>query len=483
MGAISVKETPLVSGLAKSPTGITGLDEITFGGLPRGRPTLLCGNAGCGKTLLAMEFLVHGARDFGEPGVFIAFEENELELVTNFHSLGFDLDKLVAQKKILIDYVYVERSEFEETGEYDLEGLFVRIESAISSINAKRIVLDTIEALFSGLSDESILRAELRRLFRWLKDRGMTTIITGERGDHNLTRFGLEEYVADCVILLDHRVNEQIATRRLKILKYRGSIHGTNEYPFLIDKTGISVVPITSLGLDYRVSMERISSGIPGLDELLCGNGYYRGSSVLVSGDAGTGKSSFASFFAASACRRGEKALVIAFEESENQITRNMANIGLDLSMPVKKGLLFFSANRPSTFGLEMHLNYIHKLVSELKPEIVVIDPISNLIRSGNAPDVQAMLARTIDFLKMNRITSLYTDLSAAPDSTGAETGVSSLMDTWISLQNAIEAGQRNRYASIIKSRGTRHSNNIRSFTITDSGIVFAGAPAARKGE
>src|SRR5579859_3125114 len=377
--------------LPKTPTGIQGLDEITGGGLPKGRPTLVCGGAGCGKTLLAMEFLVRGATQFHEPGVFMAFEETAKDLTENVASLGFDLKDLIAHKKLAVDYVYLERSEIEETGAYNLEGLFIRLNQAIEAIGAKRVVLDTIESLFSGLPNPLILRAELRRLFRWLKDKGVTAVITGERGDGTLTRQGLEEYVSDCVIVLDHRVTENLSTRRLRIVKYRGTLHGTNEYPFLIDETGVSVLPITSLDLRHEATEERISTGVPGLDGMLGGSGVYRASSVLISGTAGTGKTSLAGHFADAACRRGERCLYLAFEESESQMVRNMRSIGLDLAPWLKKGLLRFHATRPTAHGLEMHLATLHKLVREFRPRVVIVDPISNFLKAGAEHDAESM--------------------------------------------------------------------------------------------
>ncbi len=389
-----------VIALEKCPTGIAGFDEVSSGGLPKGRPTLICGTAGCGKTMLAMEFLLRGAIQYKEPGVFVSFEETPKDLAQNFASLGYDLNDLVARKLIAMDHVYIERSEIEETGEYDLEGLFIRLAHAIDSIKAKRIVLDTIESLFSGLSNEGILRAELRRLFHWLKDRGITAVITGESGEKTLTRYGLEEYVADCVILLDFRVREQISTRRLRIIKYRGSSHGADEYPFLIEKTGISILPVTSLGLEHTVSNERISSGIPRLDSMLAGKGFYRGSTILISGTAGTGKTSFANKFVEAACRRGERCLYLAFEESADQIIRNMKSIGTDLAPWVKKGRLKFHASRPSLYGLEMHLVTIHNLIAEFKPQIVIVDPVSNLTAVGSSVEVKSVLTRLFDYLK-----------------------------------------------------------------------------------
>ncbi|NCP33894.1 MAG: KaiC family protein, partial [Armatimonadetes bacterium] len=403
--------------LAKSPTGIQGLDEVTEGGLPTGRPTLVCGSAGCGKTLLAIEFLVRGAVEQNEPGVFVAFEETEEELTKNVASLGFDLNDLVARKKILLDHVHLERNEIQETGEYDLEGLFIRLGYAIDSIGAQRVVLDTIESLFAGLSNHSLLRSELRRLFRWLKDKGVTAIITGERGEGTLTRQGLEEYVSDCVILLDHRLAEQISTRRLRIIKYRGSTHGTNEYPFLIDENGISVMPVTSLGLDHPASMERISTGIPRLDAMLGGKGYYRGSSVLVSGTAGTGKTSVAAHFAEAACRRKERCLFFCFEESRSQILRNMRSIGMDLEPHVQSGLLEFVTARPTLHGLETHLALIQRAIREFKPGIVVMDPITNFLAVGTPSESKAMLMRLVDFLKSGRITALVTSLTESSHS------------------------------------------------------------------
>jgi circadian clock protein KaiC len=457
----------------KAPTGIEGLDEITHGGLPRGRPTLICGSAGCGKTLLAMEFLVRGATQFNEPGVFVAFEETGEELAQNVKSLGFDLNALVRRKKLLLDYVRVERSEIQETGEYDLEGLFIRLNYAIDSIGAKRVVLDTIESLFSGMSNAAILRAELRRLFRWLKNKGVTTIITGERGDGTLTRQGLEEYVSDCVILLDHRVNDQVSTRRLRIVKYRGSTHGTNEYPFLIDEEGMSVLPITSLGYQHKASAQRISSGIPRLDTMLGGKGFYRGSSVLLSGTAGIGKTTVAAHFAEATCRRGERCLYFAFEESEGQIARNMRSVGIDLDRWIKKGLLTFHASRPSLHGLEMHLVTMHKLVEKTRPSVVIIDPVTNLVDTGIERDVSAMLIRLMDFLKARQITTLLTSLthSSAAAAEPSEVLISSLADTWLLLRNIEIGGERNRGLYVLKSRGMAHSNQIREFLLTRKGV------------
>ncbi len=458
--------------LAKCPTGIQGLDEITEGGLPRGRPTLVCGGAGSGKTLLALEFLTHGALDYHEPGVLLAFEETGQELAQNIASLGLDLNDLIARKQLVVDYVHIERSEIEETGEYDLEGLFVRLGHAIETVGAKRVALDTIEALFSGLSATSILRAELRRLFRWLKDKGVTALITAERGDGALTRYGLEEYVSDCVILLDHRVTDQIATRRLRIVKYRGSRHSTNEFPFLIDEQGFSVLPITSLTLAHAVSTARISSGLPQLDAMLGGRGYYRGSSVLISGTAGSGKTSLAAYFLDAACRRGERCLYFAFEESQNQILRNLCSIGLNLQPWVDKGLLKFHAARPTLHGLETHLAVMHKLITQFEPRAVVIDPINNLTATGSILDVKAMLLRIIDFMKASQITALFTSLTGDwVHGERTELGVSSLMDTWLLLQNLESSGERNRGLYVLKSRGMAHSNQIREFQLSDRGV------------
>jgi circadian clock protein KaiC len=458
--------------LPKAATGIEGLDEITGGGLPRGRPTLVCGSAGCGKTLLAMEFLVRGATQFGEPGVFLAFEETAQELAQNVRSLGFDLEGLAGQNKLLVDYVHVERSEIEETGEYDLEGLFIRLGHAIDSIGARRVVLDTIETLFGGLSDAAILRSELRRLFRWLKDQGVTTVITGERGDGMLTRQGLEEYVSDCVIVLDHRVTENLSTRRLRIVKYRGTIHGTNEYPFLIDETGISVLPVTSLGLRHEASEERISTGVPRLDVMLDGNGIYRGSSVLISGTAGTGKTTLAGHFADATCQRGERCLYLAFEESESQMVRNMRSVGLDLAPWLEKGLLRFHATRPTAYGLESHLAEFHKLVKDFQPEVVIVDPITNFMKAGTQAEAEAMLMRLIDFLKARQITALFTSLTRGGDvQEQSQAGISSLIDTWLLMRDIELGGERNRGMYVLKSRGMAHSNQIREFVLTDHGI------------
>jgi len=475
-----VNARPKLGELPKAPTGIDGLDEVTKGGLPRGRPTLVCGSAGCGKTLFAMEFLVRGVIEFGEPGVFLAFEENSAELAQNVRSLGFDLDALAAEDKLVVDYVHVEPGEIQETGEYDLEGLFLRLGLAIDSIGAKRVVLDTIETLFGGLNNQSILRSELRRLFRWLKDKGVTAIITGERGDGTLTRQGLEEYVSDCVILLDHRVTDQLSTRRLRIVKYRGTTHGTNEYPFLIDENGISVLPVTSMGLLHEASTERIPSGVPQLDQMLGGKGYYRGSSILVSGTAGTGKTSLAAHLADSTCRRGERCLYFAFEESEKQMVRNMRSIGIELQPWIDQRLLKFHASRPTLHGLEMHLVTIHKMVSQFHPAVVIVDPISNLMSAGSQSEVHAMLLRLVDYLKSENITAFFTRLnSGASRIESTETEISSLIDTWLLLRDIELAGERNRGLYVLKSRGMSHSNQIREFQLSSDGIqlleVYAG--------
>lgn len=472
-----------LDGLLKECTGIPGFDEITRGGLPKGRPTLVCGAAGAGKTLFAMEFLVRGATLYNEPGVFISFEESTDELATNVASLGFDLKQLIAEKKLVLDYVFIERSEIEETGDYDLEGLFLRLEHAINSIGAKRIVLDTLEALFSALPNEAIIRAELRRLFRWLKEKGVTAVITCERGEGTLTRYGLEEYVADCVILLDNRVQDQISTRRMRIVKYRGTSHGTNEYPFLIDEKGFSVLPITSLGLSHKAPTEHISSGIKRLDTMLENKGFYRGSSILVSGTAGTGKSTIGAHFVEAACQRGERALFFAFEESQEQIVRNMRSVGIDLERFVKKGLLQFHNARPSTWGLEVHLALIHKAISEFKPSIVVVDPITNFLAIGNNLETKSMLTRLIDFLKAQQITALFTSLtSGGRNPEESEVEVSSLMDAWLLVKNIEYNGERNRGLYILKARGIAHSNQIREFVLTDRGIQLIDAYVGAEG-
>ena len=448
---------------------------------------MICGSAGCGKTLLSIEFLVHGATQFNEPGVLMAFEETEEDLIKNVASLGYDLKELSDRKKLVVDHVHIERSEIEETGEYDLEGLFVRLGYAIDSIGAKRVVLDTIESIFAGLPNPSILRAELRRLFRWLKDKGVTAIVTGERGDRTLTRQGLEEYVSDCVILLDHRTREQISTRRLQIIKYRGSTHGTNEYPFLIDEHGISVLPITSIALEHQASSERISSGIKRLDTMLGGKGYYRGTSVLVSGMAGTGKSSLAAHFVDAACRRGERCAYFATEESPDLIVRNMRSIGIDLALWIKKGLLHFDATRPTFHGLEMHLLRMHKLVRETNARVVVVDPITSYISLGDTLEVKSMLSRLIDFFKAHQITAFFTSLTEGGSALEqSEVGISSLMDTWILLRHIESNGERNRGIWVLKSRGMAHSNQIREFVFTDHGVelvdVYLGSAGVLTG-
>jgi circadian clock protein KaiC len=469
---LGARASTLPKGIAKAPTGIAGLDDLTGGGLPRGRPTLVCGGAGSGKTLFGVEFLVRGAVRYDEPGVAVLFEETAEELAANVASLGFDVPALVAKKRLIVDHVHIERSEIQETGDYNLDGLFVRLEYAVKTVGAKRVLLDTMESLFSGLSNAAILRAELRRLFGWLKERGLTVVITGERGDGVLTRHGLEEYVSDCVIGLDNRMEGQIATRRLRIVKYRGTNHGTNEYPFLIDEQGISVLPITSLGLAHAGSSERISTGIAGLDEMMGGMGCFRGSSILISGGAGSGKTSVAANLVAAACQRGERCLYFAFEESPGQLVRNMRSIGLDLEPWHKQGLLRIVANRPSLFGLEMHLVATHKTIDEFLPQVVVLDPITDLMAIGNELTVHSMLTRLIDYQKFKSITAVLTSLTAGGDAAAdSEVSISSLIDTWIVVQQFEVAGERNRGLSIVKSRGMAHSNAIREFVLSDQGI------------
>ena len=459
-------------GIAKSLTGIKGLDQVTQGGLPKGRPSLVCGGAGCGKTILAMEFLVRGATEFDEPGVFMAFEETDKELSENVASMGFDLPALIGRKKLLVDYVKVERNEIEESGEYDLEGLFVRLDAAIQQVGAKRVVLDTIESLFACFSNVNILRAELRRLFRWLKSKGVTVMITAETGDGKLTRNGIEEYVADCVILLDHRVEDQTSIRRLRVIKYRGTMHGTSEYPFLIGETGLSVLPLSSLKLEHKASSQRISTGIPRLDSMLGGKGFYRGTSILVSGGAGTGKSSFAAHFVQAACQRGDRALYMASEQSTDEIIRNMRSIGIDLEPWVKRGLLQFYAARPGTFGLEKHLVTIHDLTQAFDPKVVVIDPITNFAAVGTYTEVKSMVTRLIDTFKVRQITAMFTSLTSGDSSPEmSEVGVSSQMDAWLLLRNLECNGERNRGLYVLKARGMEHSNQIREFVLTGNGV------------
>jgi circadian clock protein KaiC len=462
--------------VGKSLTGIVGLDDVTEGGLPQGRPTLLCGSAGCGKTLFGMTFLYNGAVEYDEPGVFLAFEEQPEDLIKNVGSLNYDINKLIAEKKLAIDHVEIQRSKIAESGEYDLEGLFIRLGFAIDSIGAKRVVVDTIETLFSGLENEQLLRSELRRLFEWLKSKGVTAIITGERGEGTLTRYGLEEYVADCVILLDNRVHDQLSTRRLRIVKYRGSAHGTNEYPFIIDEQGITVMPITSSGLAHGASTERLLTGISDLDQMLEGKGYFKGSSILVSGMAGSGKSTVAAHFADATCAAGHRCIYFAMEESPRQIIRNMHSVGIDLQKWVDRKLLRFSARRPSLFGLETHLATMYRDVTDFDPTAVVIDPMSALTGAGVSGDVHSMILRLVDFLKARGTTALFTNLGISGENVTTEIQISSLMDVWLLLYNRESNGEHNRQLYLLKSRGMAHSNQVREFLLSSEGIKLRQA-------
>ena len=471
------KATSRLTLLKKAPTGIHGFDDVTDGGLPAGRPTLVCGSAGCGKSLFGLEFLVRGATQYGEPGVLMTFEERAEDIAKNVASLGFDTDALIAKKKLIIDFVKIDRGEIEEHGEYDLEGLFIRLAHSIAAIGAKRVVLDTIEALFAGLSNQAILRSELRRLFGWLKERGMTTVITGERAGGQLTRQGLEEFISDCVILLDHRVIGQISTRRLRVVKYRGSAHGTNEYPFLIDENGISILPITSFGLEYEVSRERVPTGVPGLDEMLGGQGYYRGSTVLLSGTAGTGKTSMAAHLAQATCARGERCLFFSFEESASQILRNMRTIGIDLQPFIRKDILRVHSSRPTVSGLEMHLVQMHKLISQFQPSVVIVDPVSNLQTAGTKEDSANLFIRLVDFLRKNGILGFLVSLTGGASPLEAtDEGISSMVDTWLLLRDLESNGERNKVLYVLKSRGMNHSNQLREFHITSKGVKLVDA-------
>src|SRR5450755_2640608 len=463
--------------LHKTPTGIKGFDEITEGGLPKNRTTLFSGSTGTGKTLLGIDFLINGATRYDEPGVFMSFEETEDELYEDVASLNLNLQKLVSQKKILLDHVLLERRDIQEKGEFNLEGLFVRLEHAIDSIGAKRVVLDSIESVFAGVTDAGILRLEIKRLFRWLKEKQVTAIVTGELGQGSFTRHGLEEYISDCIILLDNRVREQISTRRIRVIKYRGSNHGTNEYPFVIDKGGLSVIPITSAGLDQPGTAKKVSTGIPSLDHMFKGAGYTRGSTVLVSGTAGTGKTSLAAAFAIERCKRGERCLFLSYEESSGQLIQNMSSIGFRFEPLVKKGLLKIVSTRPSFFGLEMHLLEVYKIIADFKPQAVVIDPLTSLIGQGNQLEVQSMLTRMIDLLKSSGITAFFTSLvsSTAQNDTSGEIGVSSLIDTWIVVRELEEneGKRRVRGLYIVKSRGMGHSSDVHKLVLSDDGILL----------
>jgi circadian clock protein KaiC len=467
-------------GLSKARTGIAGLDEVTDGGLPRGRTTLLCGGAGCGKTLMSLQFLVRGALDDGEPGAFIAFEESPVELAQNVASLGWNLADLREQGLLAIDHVQVTASDIQETGEWDLDGLFVRLGAAIDSVGAKRVVLDTVETLFGALGNDALLRRELRRLFRWLNDRGVTAIVTGERGERTLTRHGLEEYVSDCVIVLDHRVHEQISTRRLRVVKYRGSHHGPDEYPFLIDREGFSVLPVSSMGLDHAASRERVSTGVSELDAMLDGGGVYRGTSVLLSGTPGSGKTTLGARFLEAGCGRGERGLLFAFEESPAQIVRNLGSVGIDLQRQLDRGLLRIVAARPAAYGLETHLARVRQAIEQFAPASVVVDPLSSL--SGDEYELKAVLSRLIDELKGRQITALMTTLVRGSFEEQAGLGVSSVIDTWIDVSNVELDGERNRGINVLKSRGMGHSNQVREFLITRDGIEIRDVYAGERG-
>ena len=473
--------------LEKCPSGIKGFDEITKGGFPKNRTTLVSGATGTGKTLFGIDFLISGAIKFKETGVFMSFEETEDELFKDVASLNLDLQGLVKRKKILIEHVIFERSDLQET-DFNLEGIFVRLEHAIDSIGAKRVVLDSIESLFAGITNAGILRLEIKRLFRWLKEKQVTTIVTGEPGKEYYTSHGLEQYISDCVILLDNRVKEQIAIRRIRVVKYRGSQHGTNEYPFVIDNDGLSVIPITSAGLDQPGTGKKVSTGIPSLDKMFRGKpGFTRGSTVLASGTAGTGKTSLAAAFALASCKRGERCLFLSYEESSGQLIQNMSSIGIHFEPMVKAGLLKIVSTRPSFFGLEMHLLDLYKLIAEFKPKAVVIDPLTSLIGEGDQREIRSMITRMIDLLKSHGITTFFTSLvsSAAQNDTSGEIGVSSLIDTWIVVRELEEDAGKKRIRGlfIVKSRGTGHESDVHKLVLSDDGITLIPMDSESTGE
>ncbi|MCS6243800.1 MAG: circadian clock protein KaiC [Opitutus sp.] len=480
-GKSAAANNPPPKGILKCPTGIRGLDELTFGGLPRGRSTLVCGGAGSGKTILAVEFIVHGAHDFKEPGVYLSFDETAKELAENIASIGIDLADLIQRKQVIVDHVVIDRSELTATGDYNLDGLFVRLGQAIKAIGAKRVVLDSVESIFAALPNEVRVRAELCRLFAWLNEAGVTSIITGEQGDNQLTRHGLEEYISDCVVFLDHRASNQVSTRRLRIIKYRGSHHGTSEYPALIDSKGLSVLAISSLSLNYAASNKRVLTGIERLDTMLGGKGFYRGSGILVSGTSGTGKTSLAASFAAQICKLGERCLFLPMEESPDQLIRNMSSIGIDLATPLKSGLLHLHSIQPAIFGLEGHLLHLHNLITQLRPSVVIMDPITNLTSLGDRLQIKAMFTRLIDFLKSQGITTLFTSLTGSEvPLENSVVGISSMIDTWIMLRMIETPTERNRLIYVLKSRGMAHSNQMREFNLTETGIevldVYTGS-------
>ena len=469
----------MVTPLQHCPTGITGLDDITHGGLPRDRTTLVAGGPGCGKTLLGVEFLVRGV-ERGEPGVFLAFEETAEELTANVASLGWELDTMCADGKLIVDHIKVERERIDQTGDYDLEALFIRIRYAIEEVSARRVVLDTIEVLFSALDDTARLRAELRRLFSWLKGQGVTAIVTAERGEGSLTRHGLEEYVADCVISLDHRVDDQIAVRRIRVVKQRGSSHGTNEYPFLIGEDGLTVVPVTSFQLNHPASSEVVSTGIPELDAMVGRGGWYKGSTTMISGESGTGKTTFAAAFGDAACRRGERCLYLAFEESGQQLVRNMASVGMDLGRWIEEGRLLIHASRPTELGLERHLTTVYQQVEAHSPDVVVVDPITDFTALGTSTDVKVLLLRIVDYLKTRQVTAVFTSL--LHDRGNEDPTISSLIDNWVQLRNLEWQAQRDRGVFIQKARGMPHSNQIREFVLSDKGIELLEVVAGPDG-
>ncbi|WP_240236172.1 circadian clock protein KaiC [Nocardioides sp. CFH 31398] len=464
--------------LEKAATGIEGFDDITFGGLPRARATIVTGAAGSGKSMFGVEFLAQGARAYGEPGVLLSFEETADELVANAASIGVDLRAMADEGTLVVDSAAGDLDDLVQSGAFDLEGLLLRLAAAIDAVGARRVVLDTVETLFSTLPDETTVRREFARLLRWLKERDLTVVVTAERGQQGrLTRHGIEEYVSDCVVVLDHRVEDEVATRRMRVAKYRGSPHGTNEFPFLISGRGLVVMPLHHDELT-EVSEERVSLGIPELDTMV-GGGVFRGSTIMISGSAGTGKTSIAACAADAACRRGEKALFLSFEEPSGQVVRNMRSIGLDLQHWIDKGLLVVQHMRPAITGLEAHLASLHMILDEHPAEVVVLDAVASLSRGVASYASASAVARDIAMLRLRGATTVLTALAGTHDDPHTDVSASSLVDAWLLVRNVENDGERNRLLMTIKNRGSFHSNQVREFLLTDDGPrlvdVFVG--------
>ena len=453
-------------------TGVKGLDDVLGGGIPQGHAMLLVGKPGTGKSILSMEYLLHGIELHKENGVYISFEESEKQIISNAASFGWKFEEMVKKNKLAISYIDMQPEQMRTVGDYDLSALILRVKGAIKKVNARRVVIDGINNLLSTFDDERIIRSDLLRLIREIKEVNATIFITGERGHDSWSKMGFEEYLADGLMHLDNRTDGNYQTREIQVVKCRGINHYTGKSPFIINSEGMSIRPLITADFDYKVLKSRVSTGIADIDNMLGGKGLYRGSTVYITGPSGAGKTSISSSFANGACSRGERALFLAFEESSDQIIRNMKSIGLSLDKWVNEKLLYFYTARATTNSLEGHLDNIMTMVREVEPTCVVLDPISAFRPIANENETKLMLIRLNDYLRARKITTVFTALSSDGEySEHADVQLSSIADTWIVVRIMDYKGERNNVMQLMKSRGMSHSRQMKEMYFTGNGL------------